>query len=570
MELWYDNGGMKLLVCRNLLVRHNLVSDVIGGPGIWLDFTNVNCRVTQNVVTDVQGMFGGIFIEASQVTNWVDHNVLWNIKGNGIYQHDCDELVVAYNLMAHCSDHGVRMQRNEGRMVGGRVSTCKRNRVANNLFVDNAATVFFSDPENSSDHNLFWDSGREGILAEWQKASGKDAASVETPIQVRLDREALRLLWSAGKPVAALPVDVAGMAGPGATTTLPGPFREIPIRLAALALFPQTPGIVPAQPKMVELKVADLQSGSAERGGPALRGYLLPPETGWYTFWIAGPGKAELRLGADYLPNRVARIARLPGASEAREWSKYPEQRSEPVFLRGGRMYYLEARGAASQVSLAWSLPETPSRVLESPVLKAWKPGPPPVPPDARVVRAPSLPQLTQLADVPAALAGAPVLPAFYNGARMGDFQIAATRTGLAVYAKVKEPRLARAKAFQDGSGIELFCHGLGPDSKVVKMHLLPAVDKLPAEAWHALPEPATEANRVLVGSTAAGDGYTLAALIPFEELGIIPANGRFLLEAAVYAVPPNDSRQRGSVFAAEQPATEIGGYGVVLLGDAK
>jgi alpha-N-arabinofuranosidase len=186
VELWYDNGGMKLLVCRSTLVRHNLIRDILDGPGIWLDWDDSNCRVTQNVVVDSRGASGGIFMEGSEQQNWVDHNLIWNITGNGIFQQDCDGLTVFDNVVGRCTGAAVYMFVCTERELHGRKVTCKRNDVRSNVFVDNGVLVFFSDPENSSDHNVVADSHNPNALAEARQATGQDAHSVQLPVEAVL------------------------------------------------------------------------------------------------------------------------------------------------------------------------------------------------------------------------------------------------------------------------------------------------------------------------------------------------------------------------------------------------
>ncbi len=197
VELGYDNGGMKLLVCRNTIVRRNLVRDTVAAPGVWLDWDNVNCRVSQNVVADLQSTAGGVFLEASQQPNWVDRNVIWNVRGNGVYQHDCDELRVFHNLIGRCTGAAVHMRVCTTRKLNGRVVTCKRNEVRDNVMVDNGSIAYFIDPENSSDDNVISDSRRPDALAAWQESSGKDTHSRQIPIQVTLDSATLNLTWAA-------------------------------------------------------------------------------------------------------------------------------------------------------------------------------------------------------------------------------------------------------------------------------------------------------------------------------------------------------------------------------------
>ena len=76
----------------------------------YMDWDNRNSRCTGNAIVGTRTMHGGIFIEASFEPNLIDGNVVWGTRGNGIYQHDCDELVIAHNLVANSSNAGVRMQ----------------------------------------------------------------------------------------------------------------------------------------------------------------------------------------------------------------------------------------------------------------------------------------------------------------------------------------------------------------------------------------------------------------------------------------------------------------------------
>ena len=224
VELGYDNGCMKLLVCRNVLVRHNLMRDVIGAPCVWLDWDNINCRVTQNVALDAQNLGGAMFIEASQKTNWVDHNVIWNIRGSGIYLQDCDELVAFNNLIGQCTDSAVRMQVCTPRSLYGRTVTARRNQVRNNILVDNHQLLFMSDPENSSDYNLIANAKAPEALAAWQKASGKDLHSKQLSIQAALTG-------------LALDIHCAVPPGFGSGKELPGPFQKAKALRGTTRLF---------------------------------------------------------------------------------------------------------------------------------------------------------------------------------------------------------------------------------------------------------------------------------------------------------------------------------------------
>ena len=179
--LLYECAGIKVHCTRSCLLRRNLITDTIAAPGIWMDYTNVNSRCTRNVIVNADCSNGGIFMEASQKPNMVDTNFVWGTRGSGIYQHDCDELIIAQNFVGKSADAAVRMQICQGRMVNGRFSTARRNKILNNVFFDNALPLAISDPDNASDNNVFAPApGTPFDLARWQAATGWDKHSLVT------------------------------------------------------------------------------------------------------------------------------------------------------------------------------------------------------------------------------------------------------------------------------------------------------------------------------------------------------------------------------------------------------
>ncbi|HMP71997.1 MAG TPA: DUF1800 family protein [Kiritimatiellia bacterium] len=95
--------------------------------------------------------------------------------------------------------------------------------------------------------------------------------------------------------------------------------------------------------------------------GQYIRGWLLPPETGDYTLWIASDDQGELWLSPSSDPAAKQLIAGVPGWSGYREWNKYPEQQSTPRNFTAGQSYYFEAYQRESyggdHLSIAWTLP---------------------------------------------------------------------------------------------------------------------------------------------------------------------------------------------------------------------
>ena len=102
-------------------------------------------------------------------------------------------------------------------------------------------------------------------------------------------------------------------------------------------------------------------SPNAEQFGWYVRGWLIPPVSGAYTFWIASDDSSELWLSLSNTPSSRTRIAYVDGWTGFREWSKYASQESVPQNLEAGKPYYFEVYQRESwggdHLSVAWVRP---------------------------------------------------------------------------------------------------------------------------------------------------------------------------------------------------------------------
>ena len=112
-----------------------------------------------------------------------------------------------------------------------------------------------------------------------------------------------------------------------------------------------------------------------------MRGYLHPPTTGQYTFWIASDNSSELWLSLDADPSKVRKIASVPRFDwvASREWTRFPSQRSEPILLKAGETYYIEAlqeqTTGGDHLSVAWQGPALGQSVINGRYLTPWSEG---------------------------------------------------------------------------------------------------------------------------------------------------------------------------------------------------
>ena len=96
--------------------------------------------------------------------------------------------------------------------------------------------------------------------------------------------------------------------------------------------------------------------------GQRMHGYITPPVTGNYTFWLATDDNGALFLSTDSDPANVRLIASVPDWAGQREWTKFPEQQSAPVALKAGQSYYIMALqkegGGGDNLAVRWLRPD--------------------------------------------------------------------------------------------------------------------------------------------------------------------------------------------------------------------
>ncbi len=81
--------------------------------------------------------------------------------------------------------------------------------------------------------------------------------------------------------------------------------------------------------------------------GSRMKGWLVPPISGDYTFWIASDDNGELWLSTDSVSSNKVLVCYQSWSAELQNWTKYPEQKSSPIPLVAGQAYYYEVRVCA-------------------------------------------------------------------------------------------------------------------------------------------------------------------------------------------------------------------------------
>ena len=105
-------------------------------------------------------------------------------------------------------------------------------------------------------------------------------------------------------------------------------------------------------------------------------GYICPPSTGNYIFWIASDASAELWLSTTGSPANKVKIAYNTSSTNSRQWTKYATQKSVSISLTTGQLCEALMKETLGQTSCCWMVqarvPPTASEYPELPENNQW------------------------------------------------------------------------------------------------------------------------------------------------------------------------------------------------------
>lgn len=223
-EYYFECAGIKLLMTKHTLVAGNRIARLNGACGIWLDWDNCGSRVCANVITDIDGMQGGIFIEASLSPNRIDHNVLWRIDGPGIFGGDSSRQQYDHNLIGLTSGEALRLLCHTDRHVNKVPVACVDNQVCHNLFVDVPLAVVTEDANAFSANTYWWTSGHESV--DWPAWVGRgfDEDARHIPGSISFDPSSHTLRWQTSTAITADDVGPLPLSTPHGQADLTPPW----------------------------------------------------------------------------------------------------------------------------------------------------------------------------------------------------------------------------------------------------------------------------------------------------------------------------------------------------------
>lgn len=138
--------------------------------------------------------------------------------------------------------------------------------------------------------------------------------------------------------------------------------------LKSLAAFPNSPSSSSIEP--IFQSPSDIGSTYGQR----MLGYLVPPVTGQYQFWIAADDSAELSLSDDHLFSNLNVVANVPSWVGAEQWNRYNEQASLLIELEAGKPYAIQALmvefGGGDHLAVAWQGPGIDQAIIANQYLR--------------------------------------------------------------------------------------------------------------------------------------------------------------------------------------------------------
>lgn len=148
----------------------------------------------------------------------------------------------------------------------------------------------------------------------------------------------------------------------------------------------------PSYPDEPSEVVALSQLERAEKRGDSygtlVRGYIVPPVSGAYEFFVAGDDETAFFLSADATPEQLTRVAYTPRWTNRQSYTQFASQRSGSITLEADRKYYFELShkqaGGGDHFSVAWSMPGSARQTIAGDYLMSYAPS---IYPDSEEIR---------------------------------------------------------------------------------------------------------------------------------------------------------------------------------------
>ena len=377
------------------IIRNNVILNGVGvaegapwyarygqAAAIYLDSEVNHVQISDNILA--HGPWGGIMLAGVGTDNVITHNLTYDF-GQGILMHNFDGKPIRALTLT------------DNKFIA---KTAQQSTMYLQMYVDDSPAQYgaFSrniyarpiDEGNTIVTNREYSGGggvRTFSVASWQAAYGQDAGSSKS--LVAADKESdLRFDYNATSQDLSVSLgntysDVSNTmqtsqirlpSFSGSVMVNTGSISREIVDCAATGtlLYEQWDNVpggaisdIPLQTNPTSTQALTTFEGPlniTDNYGSRLRGYICVPQTGEYTFWLAGDDASELWLSTDENPANKVRIAYVDGWTDYREWDKYSSQKSVSIPLQAGKKYYVEALHkegwGGDNLSVKWQLPD--------------------------------------------------------------------------------------------------------------------------------------------------------------------------------------------------------------------
>ncbi|WP_041744802.1 PA14 domain-containing protein [Coraliomargarita akajimensis] len=119
-------------------------------------------------------------------------------------------------------------------------------------------------------------------------------------------------------------------------------------------------------------------SNIGDNYGNEVRGFIIPPESGTYYFWVASNDNGCLYLSTDGSFTNLPQTAYVIGTTNPGQWNKSSTQKSSAITLTAGQRYYFEAahkeESRSDHFSVAWTKPDGTFELIPASALASVPP----------------------------------------------------------------------------------------------------------------------------------------------------------------------------------------------------
>lgn len=210
VEFMGENAAIKVHLAHDCLIRRNHVRHTEHALGIWLDYENTDCRVSENILEDLSSGNGGVMFEATHEQCVLDNNVFYKIRnerkkgedlgcgGNGFMAFGTDKSLVFGNLFYGCDGPCVFVNMVRGRIVGTRGGIGCKNVFRGNLFAGCGRSAAEIPHENNEFGDNVYSPSKGGYIRIGTHDRPYTRENAE-PDNIRLDLEAFQSVYGKDK-----------------------------------------------------------------------------------------------------------------------------------------------------------------------------------------------------------------------------------------------------------------------------------------------------------------------------------------------------------------------------------